>query len=114
MKFFDPVILTAEYNGISKGSRGYFIESVSDRVCTVLFNEWYCHDEVEVPIKYLKLRNHYDYEMKEYIRYHDITLLVNDYGEIKFTKIVDGYGWIKKISISYDIIMAMLIFFLLV
>ena len=62
----------------SKGSRGYFIESVSDRVCTVLFNEWYCHDEVEVPIKYLKLRNHYDYEMKEYIRYHDITLLVND------------------------------------
>ena len=39
VKFFDPVILlTSEYNGISKGSRGYFIESVSDRVCTVLFN----------------------------------------------------------------------------
>ena len=95
MKFFDPVILTKEFGGIADGGKGYFIKAVSNENCIVFFNECFCHEEIEVPIEYIKIGKHYDYEMREYFRYNDITLLVNDYGGIKFTKIVDGYnaGW---------------------
>ena len=92
MKFFDPVILTKEFGGIADGGNGFFIKAVSNENCIVFFNECFCHEEIEVPIEYIKIGKHYDYEMREYFRYNDITFLVNDYGGIKFTKIVDCYN----------------------